>query len=330
MNTPKSEMTVAGLMIAWSCLGWSALANGQALAPAAQPRQEAAPAATTAVAPADRPEDRAAIYAMAEAFTRAYNAGDAKSLAALFTDDAEVIDEEGIRIHGGPEIETAYAGIFQARPGAAIEISRASLRFLGPDVATEEGHTRIKPRGGSPESLRRYTLLYVRQGNRWLYSMVREEHPQVLTPHEHLKELEWLIGEWVDEGSEATVHATCRWTPDKNFLLRDFLVHAHGRPVMTVNQRIGWDPLTKQIKSWFFDSEGGYGSALWVRHGDQWIIKSTGVLPDGKTATATNVLTKLSPTQARWLSSERTVGGESIPEQLETFMVRRAPAPGAR
>ena len=150
MNTPKSEMTVAGLMIAWSCLGWSALAHGQALAPAAQSRQDVAPAAADAAAPADRPEDRAAIYAMAEAFTRAYNAADAKLVAALFTDDAEIVDEEGIRIHGRPEIEAAYAGIFQARPGAAIEISRASLRFLGPDVATEEGHTRIKPRGAAP------------------------------------------------------------------------------------------------------------------------------------------------------------------------------------
>ena len=61
--------------------------------------------------------------------------------------------------------------------------------------------------------------------------------------------------------------------------------------MMTVNQRIGWDPLTKQIKSWVFDSEGGYGDALWTRKGNQWVIKSTGVLPDGRTASATHVLT---------------------------------------
>ena len=139
-----------------------------------------------------------------------------------------------------------------------------------------------------------------------------------------------MVGQWVDEGSDATVHANCRWTDDKNYLLRNFVVHAQGRPVMTVNQRIGWDPLTKQIKAWFFDSEGGYGTEYWVRHGDQWIIKSTGVLPDGKTATATNLLTRLNPTQARWQSTERTVGGQSIPEQLEALMVRTAPLPGAR
>ena len=41
-----------------------------------------------------------------------------------------------------------------------------------------------------------------------------------------------------------------------------FVIHVQGKPVMNVTQRIGWDPLTKQIKSWVFDSDGGYGDAL--------------------------------------------------------------------
>jgi hypothetical protein len=218
----------------------------------------------------------------------------------------------------------------QARQGSTIEILRDSLRFLGPEVATEEGYTRIKRRGTDQATLRRYTLLYTKQGNRWLYACVREEHPHGLPPGEHLKELAWMVGEWIDEDSTATVHATCRWTDDKNFLLHDYQMHAHGKPVMTVHERIGWDPLTRQIKSWFFDSQGGYGSALWVRNGDQWIIKSSGVLPDGKTATATNTLTRVSPTEARLLATERTMGSQHIPDELQTIMVRRAPAPGAK
>jgi uncharacterized protein (TIGR02246 family) len=330
MNRAISEIMTVGLMVTWSILGSPAATQGQALAPVAQPRQEVVPAASTLLAPADRPEDRAAILAAAEAFTRAYNAGDVKSLAAMFTEDAEIIDDEGRRIRGRSECEAAYAGLFQARPGATVEISRESLRFLGPDVATEEGRTRVKRGGAAPETLRRYTVLYVKQGGRWQYSTVREEHLQEITPHERLKELEWLVGQWVDEGSEATVQATCRWTDDKNYLVRDFVVHAHGRPVTTVNERIGWDPLTKQVKSWFFDSDGGYGTEYWVRHGDEWIIKSTGVLPDGKTASATNILTRLSPTQARWHSTARTVGDQSIPEEIEALMVRTAPSPKTR
>ena len=32
---------------------------------------------------------------------------------------------------------------------------------------------------------------------------------------------------------------------------------------MTVTQRIGWDPAAKQIRSWEFDSEGGFGEGTW-------------------------------------------------------------------
>ena len=178
-------------------------------------------------------------------------------------------------------------------------------------------------------SLRRYTVLYVKQNGRWLCSSEREEHAARVAHHEHLKALEWLVGDWVEQSSDSTVHAICRWSQDKNFLLRDFTVHVQGRPVMTINQRIGWDPLTKQIKSWVFDSEGGYGDEFWTRKGNQWVIKSTGVLPDGRTASATHVLTKDGTNSARWTSTERTLGGSTIAEPVEYVMVRRGPAPQA-
>jgi len=302
-----------------------------ARAPAAN-RKAGAGATPPAAAPlTDRPDDEKAIRSVAETFTRAYNAGDSKNLAALYTEDAEWIDEHGDRILGRPMIQDFYSSLFQERPaGATIGIAIESLRFLGPDVAKEEGQTRIRAGGKEPETLRRYTVLYVKQGGRWLYSSVREDYETGLLHHERLKDLEWLVGEWLDQSTDSTVHVTCRWSDDKNFLLRDFTIHVQGRPVMTVSQRIGWDPLTKQVKSWVFDSEGGYGDALWTRNGDEWVIKSTGVLPDGRTATATNVLSRVGPNTARWKSTERTLGGESVAEPAEYVMVRRPPKPQSK
>ncbi len=97
---------------------------------------------------------------------------------------------------------------------------------------------------------------------------------------------------------------------------------------MTVEQRIGWDPLSKQIRSWVFDSEGGYGGGYWTRDGKQWFIKSTGVLPDGRTASATQILTRVGPHTARWASIQRTVGGQVVPNLQEYVMVRKPPKPG--
>jgi uncharacterized protein (TIGR02246 family) len=278
----------------------------------------------------DRPQDEQAIRALADAFVRAYNAGDAKAVAALYTEDAESIDEYGTRIEGRSTIQEMYGSIFQERPGATIRIAIDSLRFLGPDVAKEEGHSRVLPRGNEPESLRHYTVLYVKQGGRWLHSSVREEHATGVLHHERLRDLDWLVGEWLDQNSDSTVHVLCKWSNDKNYLLRDFTIHVQGRPLMTVNQRIGWDPLTRQIKSWVFDSEGGYGDGLWARNGNEWVIKSRGVLPDGRIATATNVLTRVDRNTARWKSTERTLGAQSAPELAEYVMVRRPPHPESR
>jgi uncharacterized protein (TIGR02246 family) len=305
------------------------LAAGTSIGPAAVFGQvlKETPAVTV---PADRAADQQAIAAIAQAFTRAYNAGDAKAVTALYSEDAEIIDEDRARVEGRSNIEALYASIFQSRPGATIEITTHSLRFLSPDAAKEEGQTRLTPAGKEAQSTRNYSVFYVKNGDRWLYSSVREEHAHEVTHHERLKELEWLLGEWIDESSEATVHVNCRWSEDKHYLIRDFLVHAQGKPVMTVTQRIGWDPLRRQIKSWVFDSEGGYGDALWSRNGNQWLIKSTGVLPDGKTASATNLLTQTGPTQAKWVSSERTLGDQEIPGQVEVVMVRKPPGPESR
>ncbi len=291
------------------------------------PARGASTAASTDFIPARRVEDEKAIKKVTETFIRAFSAGDARAVASLYTDDAELIDEYGERIEGRATIEHFYSALFQARKGAAIEVSVTALRFLGPDVAKETGQTHVKPKGSEPVTHRDYTVIYVKQDGRWLHSSVREEFPTSLAHHERLKELEWMLGEWVDESSESLIHATCRWSEDKNFLLRDFEIHVQGKPLMKVTQRIGWDPLSEQIKSWFFDSNGGYGEAYWTRNGTAWRIKSTGVLADGRIATATNILTRIGANAARWHSTERTVGAEVAPDQPESVMVRRPPPP---
>jgi uncharacterized protein (TIGR02246 family) len=338
MKTTGKKIMQLGIVLASGCLAVVPFGRAQvpvpspgaSAAPAGQSNAGAAPGAPVQGPFTNRPEDEKAIRAVAGEFTRAYDAGDAKAVAALYSEDAEFIDEYGNLIEGRPAIEAFYSSVFQERPGAAIEVMISSLRFLGPDAAKEEGQTRLKSSGGQPETFRRYTVLFVKQQGRWLYSSVREAHTTALSHHERLKNLEWMIGDWLDQSPDSTVHVSCRWSPDQNYLLRDFTIYAQGQRVMTVAQRIGWDPLTRQVKSWFFDSEGGYGNALWMHNGAQWIIKSTGVTPDGQTATATNILARVGATRATWKSTERTLGGQSVPESAEYVMVRRAPVPETR
>ena len=288
-----------------------------------EPKSAPAPAA----ADPKHAADEKAIREADEAFVRAYNAGDVKAIAALFAEDAEAVDETGATIRGRDAIAALFAAIFQGSPGAKIKVETESIRFPAGDVALETGHTTVTPaEGGRPEHSR-FTVLFVKRDGHWLQSHVQEQPEKQLSPHDRLKELEWMIGEWVDEGSDAVVFTTCRWSDDKSYLLRDISTHVRGQRALTGTQRIGWDPLTKQIKCWVFESEGGHGEGLWSRHGNQWIVKMTGVLPDGRKSSATQIIAPLGDHRIVWKSVDRTIGGRAIADVGEVIMVKKPPRP---
>jgi hypothetical protein len=37
---------------------------------------------------------------------------------------------------------------------------------------------------------------------------------------------------------------------------------------------IGWDPDRQQIRSWIFDSNGGFGESTWANDGEHWLIQA--------------------------------------------------------
>jgi uncharacterized protein (TIGR02246 family) len=270
--------------------------------------------------------DEAAIRAVDEAFVRGYNKGDAKALSAMFTDDAEVVEANGARYQGRELVERSFSDTFAASKGARIAFEVAAIRFLIPDVAKEEGRSVVTPVKG-PAVSRLYTVLFVKREGRWLIASVREEPDPLVRPHERLKDLEWMVGEWVDEAPDSVARFDCRWSEDGNFLIRSFTLKWAGKSVMTGTQRIGWDPLARQFRSWEFDSEGGFGEGRWSRDGDRWVVKHTAIRPEGMTVSATNIMTRVRPDMVRWVSIDRVLGDESVPVDDAYVLVRVPPPP---
>jgi hypothetical protein len=170
-------------------------------------------------------------------------------------------------------------------------------------------------------------VLHVKRDGKWLMAVARDSDTDAPTNHERLQPLAWLIGEWIDQHEDSDVFTTCRWSEDKNFILQDMEVRVAGKNAMKVTQRIGWDPLSNRIRSWVFDSEGGFAEGAWARSGDAWVIKSTGVTPNGEAASSTNVVMPLGPDSYLWKSGDRVVGDEVTPS-IEVQIVRKPPAPG--
>src|SRR5262249_1756869 len=158
--------------------------------------------------------------AAAESFTRAYNAGDARGLAAHFAVDAVVVEADGSRYEGREAIETEFAETFRAEPGGKMELAIDSIRFPAPDVALEAGRTAPTSRASGGPLQRRYLVVHAKRDGKWVLDSVREEDEPIIRPHDRLKPLEWMIGDWTDESSDSVARTTCGWSKDGNYLLR--------------------------------------------------------------------------------------------------------------
>ena len=75
---------------------------------------------------------------------------------------------------------------------------------------------------------------------------------------------------------------------------------------------IGWDPRTSRIRSWVFDSDGGFGENVWVHDGNRWLIKYSGTLADGSEASATHILTNVDAATATLQSKDRVVDDKCL------------------
>jgi len=138
-----------------------------------------------------------------------------------------------------------------------------------------------------------------------------------------LDELEWMVGQWVDEGEDSTIITSCSWTKNRKFLMRSFRVTTDGHEGLEGTQFIGWDPIAGQIRSWTFDSEGGFGEGHWIKDGNRWLVKASFVLASGERASALNVITYVDPDTLRWQSIDREVAGELLPSIPEVTVVRQ-------
>lgn len=75
----------------------------------------------------------------------------------------------------------------------------------------------------------------------------RGQEPFAVPSHfEQLRELEWLIGRWLDQDDKATVATECNGTKNNNFITRSFTIQVRDRIDMAGMQIIGADPFTRQ------------------------------------------------------------------------------------
>ena len=300
MNKPR-WLALAAL----AALAGLAAIGSRGIAPAQDPAQE-----RRDQRPAESPE-LAAVRRTADAFTKAFNAGDAKAVAAFWTNEGEFTDADGETIRGRDEIEKGYRQFFQEHPKASIEVKIQGLRLIGPRTSVEEGILKLRLPGEKEPKISRYTVLHVREEEGWHMASVREWVPdpaELVT----LKDVEWLLGEWTAKGPGGEVRVTYAWDEPKAFLRGRYTLSRDQRVVGSGTHIIGKDP-TGGLRSWVFDGSGATGEGSWSRDEDRWVIETAGTLPDGNAVTGVNVLIPLDKDSFTWQALERTVAGSPLP-----------------
>jgi uncharacterized protein (TIGR02246 family) len=259
----------------------------------------------------------------AQRYTEAYNKGDAKALAEFYAEDVDYIDQDGVETKGRTAIEKLLAENFKANPGVTLNLSIDEIKQLTPEVRVNRGVAIVTPRDGAGAATR-YVAINIKKGDRWLISQLTETDVPAPTAYSQLQALEWLVGNWENKAGDQTVQTKITWAGDKNFLVRKFNVKGSEQDETNGWEIIGWDPERHQIRSWIFDSNGGFGESTWVNDGEHWLIQASNVLPDGSHSTAEHVLTRVDDNKFSWESQNRSLDGDPQPS-LDKIDVQRLP-----
>jgi hypothetical protein len=269
----------------------------------------------------------AAVRKSGDAMTTLFNAGKIDDLTATFVPKGEIIDEEGTVYQGQAEIKALLTAFFGKYPGAKLTRSTDSIRPVGP-VAIEEGTRTITTKDGSVKSQFRYISVWVKTDRGWQLASLRDftDDPPP-TAHDHLESIAWMVGDWMNEGADGKVAISYRWSEDKNFLLGEFSLTTPEGKRHKSQQRIGWDPSIGKIRSWLFETDGGFAEGVWTVGEDEIIIKSSTVNADGSAASATMTVTTASKDRYTITGTDRIIG-DNHEDDFEITVVRRPPAAG--
>jgi len=265
----------------------------------------------------------AEIRAAVASYVEAFNKHDAVALAAHWSPEAVYISRSsGERITGREAMEQEFAAIFEQRPDVRLEAKSVAVQAISPNIAVEHGTARVL-RGDSEPEETNYTAVYMKRDGKWLLDRISEEAVVVNSRYERLKELQWLIGDWIDGDGEGAIRIECNWTANNNYITRRYTVSRDGEIQSSGLQIIGWDPKGQSIRSWLFDSDGGFVSGTWTNKNDHWYVQSTATLADGGSGSFTSVFQPIDGDSYTWQKINQIVDGQLLPNLDEVVVTRQ-------
>lgn len=271
---------------------------------------------------ADSAADEAAIRKAAAEYLNAVQRGDFAAMKSHWTKDGNIIDESGQKTNVADVKPPASGGAADNAAEPQLNVQTDSIRFLTPSVAIEDGTSESgSPANGSP-TRGRYSVVWVKRDGKWLIDSLREAAIADASTQNALQSLDWLVGSWVEADDANAFLATFKWSPGNHYLIGEIRITPRDQEPHVVNQRIAWDAAAETIRSWNFDSDGGFSMAVWSRDGNRWVVSASGVLPDGQRTLGRRVFQRIDDQSLLMESLGFQVDGMSVPD-LRVKLIRK-------
>lgn len=250
------------------------------------------------------------------AYGEAYRKGDVEKILTYWATECEFVDDGGTVTKGKEEIGKLFKEAMADRKPEHFQAKVTSLRILG-SLAMVDGTVTVTEKDGLPET-GAFQSVWSKVNGQWLVLSVRDlpgDAPDSAPePGAKLEPLERLIGTWVHKEKDTEITLVCRRASKKSFLLVEQTVKVKGVETLSLTIVIGWDPELGTIRSWLFDSAGGFGDGLWKRKGNEWTVDVSAVRADGRSASSVNVWHFVDDNTLDWSATNREIDGEELPD----------------
>ncbi len=229
------------------------------------------------------PDLQKIILSSVERYSKAFADQDAKAVSELFTAEAEYVNAAGMVFHGKSTIAAEFSASFELSSKGKIEIEVLSIRPVAAGVIIEEGASTFSTTEDGPTSVTRYVATHVQQDDgSWLIASVRELKSGLMSPHDRLLSLSWILGKWHEDVRGSQAATEWKWSENKNFLIGNFVEISSIDSSLSGTHRIGWDVERSQFHSWIFASQGTSSEGWWQANQDgSWSLNLQGIDIEG-------------------------------------------------
>ncbi len=267
-----------------------------------------------------------AIQTTIDEYVAAFNKHDAAAVGGFWSDQGvHVVKETGEKTEGREAIQGDFAKLFEDNPDATLGVKLESVRLIKPEVAVVEGVARVLLGDEAPSDTA-FTAILLDSEGKWLIDSVHETVlPPPPTSTDYLAQLEWMVGDWVDDSDEVRVDTNVRWSANNSFLIRSYTVQREGELQVQGTQVIAWDPKQEKIRCWMFDSDGSFGEGQWTAIDNGWQIDSTLTRSDGQLAKGTQVLKIVDNDTVTVQRTALAINGEEQPPADPVRIIRVLP-----